>query len=173
MRLVTLKQAKLALKALQSAKWLRTWLATLDIDFNVESSPDIEIDLDFYQYIPVAIVQQIFLEIRVLLARRSQALRFTDKVISQKEIDVGLKRLMGITLRILKRPWIRRNASGQVQQWRLGNRLASVSMSSPSWGKVSSPSNVWHWSKIVCRLVDVLYGSHWIPFLPTFISALR
>ena len=109
------KQAKLPLGILQSAKQSRTGLATLDINFNVESSPDIEIGLDVYQYIPVAIVQQIFLEIRVLLARRSQALRFTDKGISQKEIDVGLKRLLGTTLRILRRSWIRRNASGQVQ----------------------------------------------------------
>ena len=110
------KQAKLPLEILQSTKESRTGLATLDINFNVESSPDIEIGLDVYQYIPVAIVQQIFLEIKVLLARRSQALRFTDKGISQKEIDVGLKRLWGITWRTRRRPLIRRNASGQIQE---------------------------------------------------------
>ena len=115
MGLATLKRAKLALKTLQRAKQSRSRLTTLDINSNVESSPDIEIGVHVDQYRPVTVVQTILVEIRILLVRCSQALRFTDKGISQKQIDVGLKRLLGITLRILRRPWIRRNASGQVQ----------------------------------------------------------
>ena len=132
MGLPFLKQAKVPLKTLQCAKRPRGGLATLDIDFNVESSPEIEIGIHVDQYRPVAVVQTILVEIRILLVRRSQALGFTDTGISQKRIDVGLKRLLGITWRILRRPCIRRNASGQVQLWRLASRLASVSMSSSS-----------------------------------------
>ena len=84
MGLAILKQAKLPLKTLQRAKRSRGRLATLDINFNVESLPDIEIGVHVDQYRPVAVVQTILLEIRILLVRRSQVLGFTDKGISQK-----------------------------------------------------------------------------------------
>ena len=104
MGLPLLKKAKLLLKTLQCAKRPRGGLTTLDIDFNVESSPEIEIGIHVDQYRPVAVVQTILLEIRILLVRRSQALRFTDEGISQKRTDGGLKRLWGITWRSLRRP---------------------------------------------------------------------
>ena len=87
MGLALSKQAKLPLEILQSAKQSRTGLATLDINFNVESSPEIEIGIHVDQHRPVAVVQTILLEIRILLVRRIQALRFTDKGMSQKWID--------------------------------------------------------------------------------------
>ena len=116
MGLPLLKQAKLPLKTLQRAKRSRSRLTTLDIDFNVESSQDIEIGIHVDQYRPVTVIQTILLEIRILLVRRSQALRFIDKGVSQKRTDGGLERLLGITWRILRRPCIRRNAFGQIQE---------------------------------------------------------
>ena len=82
MGLATLKRAKLALKTLQRAKQSRSRLTTLDINSNVESSQNIEIGIHVDQYRPVAVVQTILLEIRILLAQRSQVLGFTDKGIS-------------------------------------------------------------------------------------------